>query len=72
MGELDVGFYITVETGINIYVEDVNPEGKKTILFIHGWPANHKMFEYQFNQLPKMGYRCVGIDCRGFGNSDKP
>lgn len=30
------------------------------------------MFEYQFDQLPKMGYRCIGIDTRGFGNSDKP
>jgi non-heme chloroperoxidase len=30
------------------------------------------MFEYQFDQLPKLGYRCIGIDQRGFGNSDKP
>jgi non-heme chloroperoxidase len=67
-----VGFYIEVEPDVKIYVEDLNPEGCKTILFIHGWPANHKMFEYQFDQLPKMGYRCVGIDTRGFGNSDKP
>lgn len=67
-----MGLYIDVEPDVNIYVEDLNPEGNKTILFIHGWPANHRMFEYQFNQLPKMGYRCVGIDTRGFGNSDKP
>jgi non-heme chloroperoxidase len=51
---------------------DVNPEGNKTILFIHGWPLNHKQFEYQFNVLPAMGYQCIGIDWRGFGNSDKP
>lgn len=44
----------------------------KPILFIHGWPANHKMFEYQFDQLPKMRFRCIGMDIRGFGNSDKP
>ena len=67
-----MGYYIGVEPGVNIYVEDVNPGGGKTIFFIHGWPANHKMFEYQFNQLPKMGYRCIGMDMRGFGNSDKP
>jgi len=67
-----VGYYIRVEPGVNIYVEDINPEGKKVLLFIHGWPANHNLFEYQFNQLPKMGYRCIGIDLRGFGNSDKP
>lgn len=67
-----MGFYIKVEPDVRIYVEDLNPEGEKTIVFIHGWPANHKMFEYQFDQLPKMGYRCIGIDSRGFGNSDKP
>ncbi len=67
-----MGRYVRVEPDVNIYVEDLNPEGSKAILFIHGWPANHKMFEYQFNQLPKLGYRCIGIDLRGFGNSDKP
>jgi non-heme chloroperoxidase len=67
-----VGYYIRVEENVRIYVEDVNPAGEKTILFIHGWPANHKLFEYQFNQLPAMGFRCIGIDLRGFGKSDKP
>ncbi len=67
-----MGYFVTVERGVNIYVEDVNPAGKRTILFIHGWPLNHKQFEYQFNVLPAMGYRCIGIDWRGFGKSDKP
>ncbi|WP_092474574.1 alpha/beta fold hydrolase [Desulfotruncus arcticus] len=66
------GYYIGVEPGVNIYVEDINPEGRKTIFFIHGWPANHNLFEYQFDQLPNMGYRCIGMDIRGFGKSDKP
>jgi non-heme chloroperoxidase len=67
-----LGYYVKVEPNVKIYVEDLNPHGKKTILFLHGWPGSHKLFEYQFNQLPKMGYRCIGIDTRGFGNSDKP
>ncbi|RXN65812.1 alpha/beta fold hydrolase, partial [Clostridium botulinum] len=67
-----MGYYIKVEPNVKIYVEDLNPEGNKTIVFLHGWPGSHKLFEYQFDQLPKMGYRCVGIDTRGFGNSDKP
>jgi non-heme chloroperoxidase len=69
---MNVGYYVTVEPGVNLYVEDVNPSANKTILFIHGWPLNHKQFEYQFNVLPAKGYRCIGIDWRGFGNSDKP
>ena len=67
-----MGYYIRVEEDVKIYVEDINPHSEKVILFIHGWPANHKLFEYQFNQLPQMGYRCIGIDIRGFGESDKP
>ena len=67
-----MGYYIKAESNVKIYVEDLNPDGKKTILFLHGWPGSHKLFEYQFGQLPKMGYRCIGIDQRGFGESDKP
>ena len=67
-----MAYYVKVEPDVKYYVEDLNPSGKKTILFLHGWPGNHKLFEYQFDQLPKLGYRCIGIDTRGFGNSDKP
>lgn len=61
-----------IENEIKIFIEDLNPDAKQAVLFIHGWPANRKMFEYQFNQLPKSGFRCLGMDIRGFGNSDKP
>ncbi len=67
-----MGYYIKVEQNVNIYCEDLNPVGKKTMVFLHGWPGDHRLFEYQFNQLPKMGYRCIGLDQRGFGLSDKP
>lgn len=67
-----MGYYVKVEKGVNIYVEDINPASTKTIFFIHGWPANHQMFEYQFDHLPAKGYRCIGIDIRGFGKSNRP
>lgn len=67
-----MGYYITVEPGVKVYVEDINPQGKKTILFLHGWPGDHNLFEYQFNVLPQYGYRCIGVDTRGFGKSDQP
>lgn len=68
-----MGCYITVEgPDIYVYVEDVNPAGDRTILFIHGWPGDHTLFEYQYNQLPKLGYRCIGVDIRGFGRSARP
>lgn len=67
-----LGYFVTVEKDVKLYIEDINPTGEKTIVFLHGWPLNYKQFEYQFNVLPSMGYRCIGIDWRGFGQSDKP
>lgn len=64
-------YTIEVERGVRISVEDVNPCGRP-VLFVHGWPVNHKMFEYQFNVLPQYGFRCIGMDLRGFGRSDRP
>lgn len=72
MGELNVGYYVSVEEEVKLYVEDLNPEGKIPIVFLHGWPLSHEQFEYQFNVLSSLGYRCIGIDWRGFGRSDKP
>jgi non-heme chloroperoxidase len=69
---MEMGEYVTVEPGVRLYVEELNPSGSKTIVFIHGWPLSHKQFEYQFDVLPAMGFRVIGIDWRGFGNSDKP
>ncbi|MEK0312837.1 alpha/beta fold hydrolase [Cohnella sp. 56] len=62
--------YIGVEQGVRLYVEDVGTG--VPVIFLHGWPVNHKMFEYQFLELPRLGYRCIGIDLRGFGKSDAP
>jgi non-heme chloroperoxidase len=67
-----MGYFINGKNGVKLYVEDLNPEYEKTILFLHGWPGNLNLFEYQFDQLPNYGFRCIGVDTRGFGNSDKP
>lgn len=64
--------WIRVEGNVRIFVNDLNPRASKSILLLHGWPANYKMFEYQYGPLLKEGYRCIGMDMRGFGKSDKP
>ena len=51
-----------------IAVEDVG-DGQP-IIFLHGWPFDHQMFEYQYNYFLPRGYRVIGIDFRGFGESD--
>ncbi|QRQ99642.1 alpha/beta fold hydrolase [Dyadobacter sandarakinus] len=55
---------------VKILVHEVG-QGKP-VVFISGWPLSHEMWEYQFNELPKHGIRCIGYDRRGFGRSDKP
>ncbi len=67
-----MGYYVNVEPNVNLYLEDLNPAGENTILFLHGWPGSHDLFEYQFNQLSRQGFRCIGLDQRGFGQSDRP
>lgn len=62
--------FITVEPNVRLHIRDWG-EGK-TIVFIPGWPLSHEMYEYQFTQIPRYGYRCVGITLRGFGKSSKP
>lgn len=57
------------ENAINLFYQD---QGKgKPVLFIHGWPSSHAMWEYQLGELPKK-IRCIAYDRRGFGQSDKP
>lgn len=62
--------YIECKDNIFLHVRDWG-QGK-TIVFIPGWPLGLEMFEYQFSQLPQLGYRCIGISMRGFGKSSKP
>lgn len=58
-----------IESKVNIYYNDL---GKgKNIVFIHGWPLNSEMWEYQVEDLYK-NYRCITYDRRGFGKSDWP
>lgn len=65
-----MGHYIEVEKQVRLYVEDI---GTGTpVIFLHGWPLSSKMFESQFTLLSEQGFRCIGIDQRGFGKSYAP
>lgn len=54
---------------INIFYQEYG-EGKP-VIFIHGWPLNHEMWEYQLLELSKYNIRCIAYDRRGFGKSDR-
>lgn len=64
--------FVSVDNGIRLAVSDTNRSGIKTVVFVHGWPLSKEIFEYQTNVLPRCGVRCVCVDLRGYGDSDRP
>jgi non-heme chloroperoxidase len=58
--------------GVQIFVQEWGNSNAKPVVFLHGWPFSHRIFEYQMRELAEEGFRSVGIDLRGFGASEKP
>jgi 3-oxoadipate enol-lactonase len=44
----------------------------KTVLFLHAFPLNKKMFKYQFEAFEKEGIPYIAVDYPGFGEGPKP
>lgn len=61
---------VETDDGTELFIRDVG--AGDPIVLVHGWPVDHRMFEYQYEGLLDAGYRCLGVDLRGFGKSDKP
>jgi len=47
------------------------PEGKPLMLFIHGFPEFWYSWRHQIRAFNK-DYRCVAVDMRGYGETEKP
>jgi non-heme chloroperoxidase len=52
-GVIPMSNKIETTNGVKINVEDLGGTGIP-VVFLHGWPVNHRMFEYQFNELPRI------------------
>ena len=55
---------------VSLFYQDIG--AGNPVVFIHGWPLNSDMWEYQFNELPKHNIRVIAYDRRGFGKSSRP
>jgi len=53
------------------YVE-LNPQGRQTLVFIHGLGSYLKFWRYQLDVFAAQGYRVIAVDLPGYGKSDKP
>jgi pimeloyl-ACP methyl ester carboxylesterase len=50
---------------------DEEGSGAPPMLFVHGWCCDHTYFAPQFEHF-RRDHRCVAVDLRGHGRSDKP
>ncbi|HQV68448.1 MAG TPA: alpha/beta fold hydrolase [Thermoflexales bacterium] len=54
--------------GIDLYYTDIGPQDTTPILFLHGFPFDHTMWDQQLIYFPSR-VRCIAPDLRGFGQS---
>jgi pimeloyl-ACP methyl ester carboxylesterase len=59
-----------VHQGITLAYED-RGAGKPAFLFVHGWACDRSAFAPQAAHFARR-HRCVSVDLRGHGESDKP
>ncbi|WP_234733688.1 alpha/beta fold hydrolase [Tellurirhabdus bombi] len=62
--------YIQAAPDVSLFYQDWGTG--QPVVFIHGWPLSHEMWENQLTELPQQGLRCIAYDRRGFGKSSKP
>ena len=62
--------FIKARDGTQLYYKDWG--AGEPVIFIHGWPLNADMWDYQLAHLGAHGLRCIAYDRRGFGRSDQP
>ncbi len=55
--------------GINFTDSFDNSENKETIVFLHGFFMDHRMFKYQVKYFESK-YRIICCDLRGFGYTE--
>jgi len=63
---------VCVEADLSMSYLDLNPEGAKTILLLHGEPGYSFIYRNIAPDLCNAGYRVVIPDLIGFGHSSKP
>ncbi|MDG7012807.1 MAG: alpha/beta hydrolase [Nitrososphaerota archaeon] len=65
------GAYAQVDGG-RLYYEAAGAEKDPTVVLIHAGFLDRRMWDEQFDLLPRKGFRAVRYDLRGSGLSDRP
>lgn len=62
---------ITLSDGAALTVWEEGPADAPALIFLHGFPENHRAWRHQIAHLAGR-YRCIAPDLRGYGASSKP
>ncbi len=62
---------ITLANGIELDVWESGPRDAPALIFLHGFPENHRTWRHQIAHLSGR-FRCIAPDQRGYGNSSRP
>ncbi|WP_379554600.1 alpha/beta fold hydrolase [Qipengyuania sp. DGS5-3] len=62
---------ITLANGIELDVVDEGPRDAPALIFLHGFPENHRTWRHQIAHLSDR-YRCIAPDQRGYRGSSRP
>ncbi|MBH5323096.1 alpha/beta fold hydrolase [Aurantiacibacter sediminis] len=62
---------VKLPSGITLDVWDSGPTDAPALIFLHGFPENHRTWRDQIAHLSER-FRCIAPDQRGYGNSSKP
>lgn len=63
---------VEIAPSLSIHYLDLNPEGSRAVLLLHGLGATGESWGLQFEPLKDAGFRVLAPDGRGFGQSSCP
>ncbi len=62
---------VTLANGIELDVVDEGPQDASALIFLHGFPENHRTWRHQIAHFSDR-FRCIAPDQRGYRGSSKP
>lgn len=62
---------VALPSGIDLAYAESGPSDAPALIFLHGFPENHRAWRHQIAHL-EGHFRCIAPDQRGYGASSKP
>lgn len=62
---------VVLASGIELDVWDTGPRDAPVLMFLHGFPENHRAWRHQVAHFSSR-FRCIAPDQRGYGQSSRP